>query len=921
MAQKAYVLKNYTVEDFGNSRQHWDAVQLDDGKMILANSNAVNLYDGVEWSYIHVPKGQTVYSLAKSAKGRVYTGGEGDIGYLYSDSLNQMKFQSLLPKLDSASQNFLYVRGTYFLENKVYFSSKSQVMMYDENLDSVYVYKPETDIVNSFLVDDEIIMQTEKGLYKITNLQKIPINTSSEFSNDKIYGVLPIAGNLLIYFRNKGLQLFNGFTLESFSKETEDYLTTHLGYRMVRLNANQIAVATLTGGIVIVDINGELNQIITKKDGLNDDYVYGLFVNEQGLLWAMLDDGISVIDPSQNFNIYDDSDGIEGLVSGIFKIDDTVYAISNKGFYSKSGRLSFKKINTTPIQVYNSIAISNRIISATYDGLLEIYNNEVRKVSSVVYEKILKISETDFLGWTDNKLFKIELKDNELKEILFVSEFSFPMRWNKLNNNLYAYIGNGKILWLDITNKEKELITVPGIIKDIYTLSNFDEKVIIGSPEGIFEISNTDIKKIEIDYFKELKNVTLIETCEKDTWLRSGAKLYNIRKVGDNLVSESDTYNNIGYSEGVYSIFCSENEVWFGLENKVISIDKDYTHNKSPFQTNITRLVINNDSLIYAGFNDASRDIKLNYSKDRLRFNYAAANFYRPEVNTYSYKLVGFDNDWSNWSVETQKDYTNIPEGSYTFLVKSRDLFNQEGATDEFVFTILPPWYRTWWAYTLYLITFFGLLYLGYRIRINQILQVQRVRNRIADDLHDDLSGTLIGISNFAKAISSASHEKNKTRFLGLIEKSADEAKEKISDIVWTINPDHDDWLAFVTKCRRYASDIFEAQEIDYLLEMDETIPGDLNMELRKNLWLIFKEILTNITKHSKADYVLIRFKIEPKKLEILIRDNGKGFNQEKIVKGNGINSIKKRINAINGRAEVISEVDQGTSWNIFISI
>ena len=179
----------------------------------------------------------------------------------------------------------------------------------------------------------------------------------------------------------------------------------------------------------------------------------------------------------------------------------------------------------------------------------------------------------------------------------------------------------------------------------------------------------------------------------------------------------------------------------------------------------------------------------------------------------------------------------------------------------------------------------------------------------------------MIGISNFAKAIAKNPDNKTQKRFIGLIEKSADEAKEKISDIVWTINPIHDEWINFLTKCRRHASDILEAQGIEYSLEMDENIPGQLEMELRKNLWLIFKEIITNITKHAEAEYVLIRFKTHSNKLNITIRDKGKGFDMHSIESGNGVQNIKKRVEAIKGKVSLESIEREGTSWNIEIPL
>jgi len=921
LAQKAYVSKNYTVEDFENSRQHWDAIQLDDGRMILGNSNAINLFDGVNWSFIHVPKGQTVYSLDISKTGRVYTGGEGDIGYLYPDSLNRMKFRSLLPKMDSLFQGFLYVRQTHYLDNKVYFRSKSQLMMYDEVRDTVYVHQKKTEIGNSFLIDDEIIVQLNKGIYKINNLNEVLIDSSEAFREDEIYGMLPIDGQLLIYFRNKGLQVFNGYQLESFSTSSERYLETHLGYRMLKLNNDQIAVATLTGGIVILNLEGKIDQILTKERGLNDSHVYGLFVDKQDLLWAMLDDGISVLHSEKGLQVYDNNYGIEGLVTGIYHSNKFTHVITNKGFYIKDKGEEFRKININPVQVYNSVKLSDKIYSATFEGLFQINNDDLNQISSTVFEKIITVNDSSLLGWSKEKLYLININNEDFEENLFIEDFKYPINWIINDNYLFAYEGNNKIAKLSLSDKEKTIIPISDDVGNIYIMNSIKDTILLGTSDSIYKLEGDQVKKIDQKPLQNFKSVTQMEYCNKAIWLRSEAELFKIDYENNNQIVQKDIFNTIGNTEGVYSISCTENQTWFGLENKVISISNEYDVTHKPFYTNITRLVVNNDSLIYAGFGEPEKTTLLNYSKQEIRFNYAAANFFNPEQNVYSYKLEGFDNKWSSWSSNTQKAYTNIPEGDYIFKVRSKNIFNKEGIPDEFKFKILPPWYRTWWAYSLYVILFCGFLYMIYKIRLNQILKVQRVRNRIADDLHDDLSGTLIGISNFAKAITKNPDMENQKRFIGLIEKSADEAKEKISDIVWTINPTHDEWTNFLTKCRRHASDIFEAQGIEYALEMDENIPGNLEMELRKNLWLIFKEIITNIIKHAEAEYVLIRFTTESGKLNITIRDKGKGFDVNTQKTGNGINNVKKRVETINGKLNLDSTPSEGTKWNIVVPV
>jgi hypothetical protein len=726
----------------------------------------------------------------------------------------------------------------------------------------------------------------------------------------------------LIYFRNKGLQIFDGKKLDAFSFVFDDYLVMHKGYRMIKINESLYAIATLTGGIVFFDNNGELIQILNKDKGLNDNSVYNLFIDDSKKLWAVLDDGVSLIEIRDNFNIYDSKYGVEGLVQDIFDVDSLIYVASNKGvFLSKKDVIEFSKIANTPDQSYSTVKIKDAILNATFDGLFSIKENESNKLSKLKFEKLLNINDSIVLGWHDKYLYEIQHSNGMGFNTKRLAEFPKPKDWLIHREHIIILSVEGEIWTFNLDSLKLNRLPTELELGNLYSLTSFDEYVYIGSKAGIYNIEIKEKSVYKVPYFNKNESTTLLKLCANTIWARIGAKLFKYEQINGEWRYEHQKFNDIGNKEGVYGISCAEKKIWIGLEDKIISIREDYKNTPNSFKTIISRFSTGNDSLIYDGFGDQISTPTLKYSRNKIRFNYAAAFFYKPEFNTYQYKLDGFDEKWSSWSPETQKDYTNIPEGEYTFRVRSRNVYEYEGIPDEITFTILPPWYRTWWAYMLYVIVIAGILYGIYKIRINQILKIQGVRNRIADDLHDDLSGTLIGISNFAKAITKNPNKETQERFIGLIGKSADEAKEKISDIVWTINPTHDEWTNFLTKCRRHASDILEAQGIDYSLEMDESIPGNLDMELRKNLWLIFKEIITNITKHSEADYVLISFKTHSNRLHIKIRDNGTGFDIKAIESGNGIQSITKRVEAIKGTVNLESEIGEGTKWEIDVPL
>jgi signal transduction histidine kinase len=222
----------------------------------------------------------------------------------------------------------------------------------------------------------------------------------------------------------------------------------------------------------------------------------------------------------------------------------------------------------------------------------------------------------------------------------------------------------------------------------------------------------------------------------------------------------------------------------------------------------------------------------------------------------------------------------------------------------------------------LYLLLIGGILYGIHRIRINRILREQRIRNRIASDLHDEVSATLSSITYFAQAIRQVPDEQQADRFVGLISESASEAKEKITDIIWSIDPEKDDWVDLLSKCRRFASDLFESKSIAYELDIDTDIDQPLDLELRQHLWLIFKEMTVNAARHSHADQVKVTFGMRDNFLKLVVEDNGQGMHQGSAQsKCKGIRSIRNRAEQINADLELETKKSKGTRWTMKLRV
>jgi len=297
-----------------------------------------------------------------------------------------------------------------------------------------------------------------------------------------------------------------------------------------------------------------------------------------------------------------------------------------------------------------------------------------------------------------------------------------------------------------------------------------------------------------------------------------------------------------------------------------------------------------------------------------ISFDFAAMDFSQPGKNLYQYKLDGFDKDWIQSGTQNSATYTNLDPGTYTFRAKgsnSDGVWNETGTSVELV--ILPPWYMTWWFRTLLSIAIIALVYVFYRYRLQQALRLQAVRNRIASDLHDEIGSNLSNISIFSSvAQQNASNENN--ALLKKISEYTQVSMEAMSDIVWMINPRNDRFENIFTRMRSLAAEIFEAKHCALHIELDDKLNNiKLNMEKRKNFYLIYKEAINNVAKYAACKDVWINMQLHHNEVLLHIKDNGNGFDVAKRKNGNGLFNMQQRADMLNGKLVITSKPDGGT--------
>jgi ligand-binding sensor domain-containing protein len=401
---------------------------------------------------------------------------------------------------------------------------------------------------------------------------------------------------------------------------------------------------------------------------------------------------------------------------------------------------------------------------------------------------------------------------------------------------------------------------------------------------------------------------------------------FNIKNYSSKNYDKSDGLQNIEFNQGAFCIG-KNGKLYFGGTNGVTAFyPENITENQYVPTTVITNINVF-DKPLFPGQSVSSIDkITLSYKQNFFSFEFAALDFTAPGKNCYTYMLEGVDKNWVNAGNRRLASYTDISPGKYKFKVKGSNNDGIWSETEAAVSIIItPPFWHTWWFRILAALFISGLLIAFHRYRVNKLLEVERTRVKIARDLHDDVSATITGIVYFSDAIEKEVGEKKTPvlqKLISLIHESSTNVQESMSDIIWSINPENDKWQIILPKFRRYASDLCESKGINYKIDIPESIPvKSLEMERRRNFWLIFKEMVTNAVKHSECSELMINIKVANNKLSLSVSDNGKGFDSEKPTERSGVKNIYARSKSLNGEINLITEPGKGTKWKLLISI
>ena len=320
---------------------------------------------------------------------------------------------------------------------------------------------------------------------------------------------------------------------------------------------------------------------------------------------------------------------------------------------------------------------------------------------------------------------------------------------------------------------------------------------------------------------------------------------------------------------------------------------------------------------------EAIPQIELSASRNNISIEFVALSFQGENELRYQYKLDGVDKDWSAPTESRSVNYARLAPGSYHFQVRA---INQDGTVTRepasFQFRILPPIWQRWWFIVLAALAIGLILYALYRQRLARLLELERVRTRIATDLHDDIGANLSLIAMLSEVTRGQLHDGDSRlkEWLTTIATTSRDTVDSMSDIVWAVNPRRDHLRDLTRRMRRFADDIFAARNIDFQFHAPESDRDiRLGADVRREVFLIFKEMINNAVRHSECSQATVELSISAGSLILEVTDNGKGLPAAANGQGTGLESMRARAEKLGGSLQIESE--KGTRITLKIPI
>lgn len=740
-------ISNYPHEETGAGSQNWQIIQDKTGYLYFANNSGLLSYNNKEWKLYPLPNKTIVRSLALANDGKIYTGGQDAFGYFFPNEQGILVYHSLLNLVAPGDRAFGDVWNIIIKNEEVFFRTSRKIFRYNPaGRGSITRYEAPNGARWSFMGLCNNTLYAQNGFEGFDFFDGKAWKPAGEelLKNTLITAVQPYSGDtLLVFTLRTGLYLVSKNYAWPFS--VSDKITKAQIYTAIQVNESTFAAGTVSNGVFFFDRQGKATRHFYTENGMQNNNVLSLFIDDQQNLWTGLDEGIDRINFNSAIKIIPPVYKARLPIYAVRVVNNELYAGTSDGVYASKLTVQptediglsggfFYKIENTDGQVWNLNENRGKILVGHHDGTLLIENNASKLLSreggGTWLFRLLKDDRTILTGSYagvqslvrhSSGLAPKTISGNSLKESLRFVEIEFDKNvvWAS-----HPYRGVYKIQMSPGFSEiiKTELLTVnnglPGNINNfVFKVNN---EIVFATQKGIYKYDWKNGGFVINEKYRTVFGTTQVKYMTSDSagriWFATEKRMGVAESGKMKFFPELDGMLVAGF-EHIYPF--NDQNIFVGGYKGLVHINyNQYTGKKTKIAVWLNKVaaISKKDSVLFNGYfvhdgkilnAQSSHTVhKLVPGYNSFHFEYAANQFGRNGAVQYSYRLKGFDNDWSAWAEKTEKDYTNLSHGSYTFEVKAKDNLGNESVPVSYSFSIKPKWHQTKLAYAIYLLLF-----------------------------------------------------------------------------------------------------------------------------------------------------------------------------------------------------------------------
>ncbi|MDP9082120.1 MAG: transcriptional regulator [Bacteroidota bacterium] len=746
-------IKNYTHTDYNAGTEIWGINQGKNGMLYFANDEGLLSFDGSYWKIYQMTNKAAIKSVAIDAAGRIYCGGQDEVGYFFPDNNGILKFHSLKNLLPRKARQFADIWDVVVINNEVFFRTIECIFELKDNelktFDAPGGWRLLAKVGSQLYAEDR-----DSGLMFFKNNQWQHCCGTLSTTGLQVTGITDYKKDtLLLTTLKKGLFLLTASSLTHKSVSIDNILSKDLVTCTKKIADDRYAIGTAANGVFIIDGSGNQVGRFSINEGLQNNHVHAILTDHDKNLWLGLENGLGFINYNTSVkHIYIDKENqVKGNAAIVF--DKKLFVGTTNGLYSiplngqqtdiSKGKGIFTEVDNTRGLVYNLSDITGSLAIAQQEGAMILRGNRAEPIATGHGAWIFKPipGSPDIVISTYTGLQLLQNTGGKLTDAGKIPGIyeSLPVLARDNTNTIWASHPYRGIYRIQLSPDRKRIVIytqytdkngLPSVLNNqVYFLRN---KIIAGTEKGVYEYSGAKNKFVRSAYFNPIFGDAPVQYLTEDKsgniWFISNQR---VGVVDFSKPTSTKPYNVIYFPElsgqvvkgsGFIYPYDAEN-VFVGSTNGIYHLNyRQYvaTENKLNVLLTTVKTIAEKDSLIFGGYfmkNNKVANVqylkqtpKLTNHWNSFHFEYSSTLFAQKGNEEFSYKLTGFDKEWSKWSAKTEKDYTNLPYGTYTFSVIARNNLGNASAPVNYTFKVEPASYQTAWAYFFYVLIIAGII-------------------------------------------------------------------------------------------------------------------------------------------------------------------------------------------------------------------